>query len=405
MIRLAQFKYKAKTFDNKTVRGVETADDLRDLQSVLKSQSLTLIRGRKLKESSTNPFFSLSRGIKKQDVVTFIRQLSVMVSAGISVDDAIDTLRAQVTTTAFKKVLTGVYEDLLKGNYLSDSFAKYPKIFPSFFKNMVYVGEVSGNLPYVLNKVADYYERDMRVKAKAKGAMTYPMFLLALILVVFVFLTVYIVPQFDEMFSELGGELPILTKIIVLISGFMQANYLKIIAAIVGTIIVLWVFFKTKPGRYVKDYLKLKIPLIKKINYSLITSRFARGLGVLISSGMLVIDAIETIGKLMDNVYFEKKFAYAVDEVKRGKRIARSVDNIKFFPKMLIEMILVGESTGSLDVVLEKTADYYDDLLEKTITQATASLEPILIIFAGGVVAVVILAIFLPMMSIMDLIK
>ncbi len=402
---MPQYKYKAKTYDNKTVKGIETADDLRDLQSVLKSQALKLIKGKEIKEQLPNSFLSLSSRIKKQDIVTFIRQLSVMVAAGIGVDEAIGALRLQVTSKTFQKVLTNIYDDLLRGIYLSEAFAKHPKIFPAFFKNMVYVGETSGNLSYVLNKVADYYEKDMQVKSKAKGALIYPIFLSVLILVVFVFLTVYIVPLFEEMFDELGGDLPTITKVIVSISKFMQQNYLIIGGVIVGVVVALWLFFKTKPGKYVKDYLKLKIPLIKKINYSLITSRFARGLGVLISSGILVIEAIETISRLMDNVYFEKKFSYAVDEVKRGKRIARSIDNINFFPKMLTEMILVGESTGSLDEVLEKTADYYDDQLAQTITQVTASVEPILIILAGGVVAVVILAIFLPMMSIMDLIK
>ena len=144
----------------------------------------------------------------------------------------------------------------------------------------------------------------------------------------------------------------------------------------------------------VKSFLKLHVPVLKSINNSLITARFARGLGVLISSGILVLDSMEIIGKLMENVYFEKKFSYAIDEVKRGKRIARSIDNIKFFPKMLIEMILVGENTGSLEIVLEKTADYYDDQLEKTIAKATASIEPVLILFAGFIIAVVILGVF-----------
>lgn len=402
---MPEYKYTAKTYDNKTVKGVETANDLRDLQSILKSQALKLVKGKKIKDKKGGLAIIIGGRVRKTDVVGFIRQLSVMVSAGIDVDEAIDALRVQVSSKMFQHILTQVYEELLKGNYLSDAFAKFPKVFPSFFKNMIYVGEVSGNLDKVLNQVADYYERDMKVKAKAKKAMTYPSFLLAMVIGVFVLLTVYIVPQFQSMFDEMGGELPALTRIIVSISDFMRNNFLIILGSIAGFIIFLFIFFKTKPGSYTKDFLKLKFPLIRKINHVLITSRFARGLGVLIGSGMLVIDAIEAIGKLMDNQYFEKRFSYAVDEVKRGKRLARSIDNINFFPKMLIEMILVGESTGSLEEILDKTANYYDDQLEKTISQVTSALEPILIIITALVVVVVILAIFMPMMSIMDQIK
>ena len=204
------------------------------------------------------------------------------------------------------------------------------------------------------------------------------------------------------MLNNLGGNLPALTRIIVAVSDFFRENIVKIGIIIVSSLTVIFLFFLTKPGQMVKSFLKLHVPVLKSINNSLITARFARGLGVLISSGILVLDSMEIIGKLMENVYFEKKFSYAIDEVKRGKRIARSIDNIKFFPKMLIEMILVGENTGSLEIVLEKTADYYDDQLEKTIAKATASIEPVLILFAGFIIAVVILGVFLPMFSIMD---
>lgn len=397
---MGQYKYVARTLNNKKVKGVMVADTVRDLQSELKLKQLTLVKSKEISEKTVNTFFTLSSKIKKSDIVTFIRQLAVMVSAGIGVDEAIDTLRGQVTSKTFQKILTKVYDDLLKGTFLSDAFSKYPKIFPSFFKNMIYVGEISGNLDFVLNGVADYYERDMKIKAKTKGAMAYPMFLLGLIVVVFVFLTVFIVPEFDTMLSQLGGELPAITKFILAISEFMQKNYLKLIGGVLGTFAFIFLFFRTKKGKMVRDYLKVSIPLIKKISRAQITARFSRGLGVLIKSGMLVIDSIEATAKLMDNVYFQKRFQYAVDEVRRGKRIARSIDNINFFPPMLVEMVLVGEQTGSLEQVLEKTADFYDDELEKTISQVTSALEPMLIILAAGVVVVVILAIFLPMLSI-----
>lgn len=397
---MGQYKYVARTLDNKKVKGEVIADSVSEVASELKKQQLVLVSAKEKKAALPNTFFTLSSRIKRDDIVTFIRQLAVMVNAGIGVDDAVDTLRRQVKAPMLKSILTKLYDDLLKGSLLSEAIAKYPKVFPAFFKNMIYVGEMSGNLDYVLNKVADYYERDMKIKRKAKGAMIYPSFLFLLIVVVFIFLTVFIIPEFEGMLSDMGSELPDITKAIVIMSDFMQSYYLHIIIIFASIIIGLFLFFKTKKGTYVKHMLVLKIPLLNQINHMVITARFSRGLGVLINSGMLVMDAIEVNASLMDNKYFEHKFSYAIDEVKRGKKIARSIANINFFPQMFIEMLLVGESTGSLDVVLEKTADFYDDEVEKTIKAATGVLEPLLIIIAAAVVLVVILAIFLPMMSI-----
>ena len=229
----------------------------------LKKQQLVLVSAKEKKAALPNTFFTLSSRIKRDDIVTFIRQLAVMVNAGIGVDDAVDTLRRQVKAPMLKSILTKVYDDLLKGSLLSEAIAKYPKVFPAFFKNMIYVGEMSGNLDYVLNKVADYYERDMKIKRKAKGAMIYPSFLFLLIVVVFIFLTVFIIPEFEGMLSDMGSELPDITKAIVIMSDFMQSYYLHIIIIFASIIIGLFLFFKTKKGTYVKHMLVLKNPFTK----------------------------------------------------------------------------------------------------------------------------------------------
>lgn len=398
---MVEYIYKARNLDNKIVKGSLKAEDINDLQHRLKSKKLMLVKAKEKRFKTGDPI-TIGGRVTRHDIVTFIRQLAVMVGAGIGPNDAINTLKKQGSSVKLKKILREVHDDLLKGLYLSDAFAKHPKIFPPFFKNMIYVGEISGNLESVLNTVADYYERDFKIRRKTKSAMAYPTFLFLLVMSVLVFLMVYIIPTFEEMLNNLGGNLPELTRIIVAVSNFFRENIVKMGIIIVSSLTVIFLFFLTKPGQMVKSFLKLHVPVLKSINNSLITARFARGLGVLISSGILVLDSMEIIGKLMENVYFEKKFSYAIDEVKRGKRIARSIDNIKFFPEMLIEMILVGENTGSLEIVLEKTADYYDDQLEKTIAKATASIEPVLILFAGFIIAVVILGVFLPMFSIMD---
>ncbi|MCK9536721.1 MAG: type II secretion system F family protein, partial [Bacilli bacterium] len=275
---MAIFKYQAMTLEGKVIKGRESAGDLRDLQSLLKGRDLKLIKGREVKERKSISFLTIGGGVKKSEVIIFIRQFAVMITAGINIIDAIDTMRFQVKSKVFRNILIKIYDDLLKGVYLSDAFAAHPKVFPSFLKNMIYIGEVSGNLDYVLNKVADYYERDLKTKAKAKNALTYPTFLFVIIVAVFIFLTVYIVPEFQNMLKEFGGELPYLTQIVFNISNFMRGNFINILQYVGCAFVFLWIFFKTKPGRYVKDYLKLNLPFLRAINHTLITARFARGL-------------------------------------------------------------------------------------------------------------------------------
>lgn len=397
------YEYKAIEQDGNDVKGMLDAYDLDDLRSQLKQNQLFLKKAKVVEHKKPNMFFALSSKTSKTKIVLFIRQLSVMIDAGIAVEDAIKTLRNQEEDKALKNALVEVYDDILKGEFLSDALGKHPKIFPPFFKNMMYVGEISGNLPRVLNKLADYYERDLKIKSKAKNSMIYPMFLGIIIVLVFIFLLVFIVPKFEDMISEMGGEVPVITQIVMNMSYFFRNNYIFIIIAllIVGSIGYLF-FNKTKKGIYLRDKIKLSFPIIGKVNYYLITTRFSRGFAVLTASGITVLDAMETTGKLMENKYFEKKFEQAIDDVKKGKKITRAVASLKFFPQMLIEMLSVGEQTGRLDNVLEKTADYFDDRVEQSIARAVAALEPMIIIIAGFLVGFVILAVLLPLIEVLN---
>ncbi|MFP4187386.1 MAG: type II secretion system F family protein, partial [Acholeplasmataceae bacterium] len=340
------FDYKAQAPNGALTQDKMVALDERDLKSLLKRQGLFLVECKQHKEKKPNTFFALSSKVSTNDVITFMRQLSVMINAGVPIEDSINTLKKQESAPAFKSILMKVHEDLLEGVYLSEAFAKYPKIFPTFFKNMIYIGELSGSLDVVLNKLADYYERDRKIRGKAKSAMVYPTFLLVMIIAVFLFLTVFIVPQFESMLNEVGGEMPFITVVILNMSRFVTLYFPFILTGLITITALFIIFFRTKRGRYIKDGLKLKLPMIKKITHYLITARFARGFGLLVASGMSIMDSIETIGRLMENKVFEKRFVYATDEVKRGKRIAKSIKKLNFFPPMMTEMIGVGEKTG-----------------------------------------------------------
>ena len=396
------YNYRAKTLDGKIISGELEANSEADLKLILKKQGM-LLTNHKLKENKKiNMFFQVRSTPSRAEVVLFFRQISIMVSSGISLEDAVKIVNQQSSSSALRNILTQIEEELYKGALFSDALAKFPKVFPSYFRNMIYIGEVSGQIATVLKKAADFYEKDEKMKRKASTAMVYPTFLFIAIIAVFIFLLMFIVPRFEETLTQMDTELPRITQIIISISDFISTNFIFIIIFVLVFVFLVWLWFKTKLGLYFKDLMKLKLPILRKINYYLITTRFSKGLSVLVSSGTNVMESIELIGKLMNNVVFEKKFQYVVDEIKRGKKIHKSIEHISFFPKMLAEMINVGESTGNLDEVLDITSNYYDERLEQSITKGTQLLEPFMIVFAGLLVGIVVLSVFLPMISMMN---
>ncbi len=396
------FEYVAKDFDGKKFSGELEASNLTDLKLLLKRENKLFVSAKIKKNKKPNLFFQVSSKVPTQEIVLFIRQLSVMITAGISVEDSIRTIALQTTNKTLKNILISTEEELYKGSYFSEALGKFPRIFPTYFRNMIYIGEASGQLPKVLVRAAEFYERDSKMKRKSKTAMIYPSFLFVAITAVFIFLITFIVPRFEKTLGTLGTELPKITLIVLGLSNFFQNYGGFVLTGLVVFLFLIVIWFRTPSGKHFKDSMMLKIPVIKNITYYLITTRFSRGLAVLVSNGMNVMDSIEMIGKLMDNVVFESKFQYVVDEIKRGKKINKSLDNMNFFPKMLVEMVSVGESTGNLGEVLEITSSYYDERLEQSISRATQLLEPIMIVFAGLLVGFVVLSVFLPMISVIS---
>lgn len=397
--------YKCQILDNigskKTIY-LEASDDL-TLKAKIKSENYILLKYTISKEKKVNTFLAVRSKVKRGELITFFRQFSVMVKASIPISAALKTLKGQKYSKTLQNVLNKVCEDVESGVLLSEAFGKHPKVFPNFFVKMVAIGEVTGSLDKVLESMADYYENDRKIRNKVKSALTYPAILLVLIVAVLIFITMFILPQFQSMIDELGGDIPKITKVVMGISKFMKNNYLYVFSGIIlGFLILFLIFKKTKRGRYVWDYMKLHLPMIGSINKYLITSRFSKAFIILLKSGMNMSDCLDNLEKMLDNQVFKNKFKYSVEEVKRGKRIAQSLENIKLFPSMLIEMIDVGEKSGNLEEVLASTSQYFDECVEQSIAKATQALEPIMIVLLGGVVALVILSVLLPMISLMQ---
>lgn len=398
-------RYICKAFDSlgRRVSFTKEAADLVSLRANLKTENYILISAKVLKEKEPNTFLAISSKVKMSEVIPFLRQFAVMIRAGSSILESINSLRHQNHSKAFKKILLTVYNDIQSGLLLSEAFAKHPKVFPHFFTSMVAIGEVSGSLDTVLEKLATYYENNRKLKRKAKSAMVYPTILMVLTLIVFFFLTLFVLPQFDETINELGGDVPKITLVVMSISQFVR-SYLVFLILGIGALALLsyLVFKKTKRGNYIKDVIKFHIPFVGRVERNLITSQFSKAFIILLDSGMNITDCLENLRRMLTNSVFNEKFKYTIEEVKRGRRIAPSIESTKIFPKMLTEMISVGEKSGNIQEVLQATSDYFDEQVEASLTRATNALEPIMIIFLGVIVAIVILSVLLPIISLMQ---
>lgn len=400
---MPKFNYKAKDINNKIIRGTFFARDEDDLRDIITNQNCFLISSKKIPESSQT--FSFLETIKVSDLTLFCRQFAIMLKSGISIVNCVEVLRENSKVKKLKDILEVVYNELLKGGTLSESFGKYPKTFPMFFRNMVQIGELSGHLDEVFNRLADYYEKDDKTKRKVKSALSYPIFLIVLCLGVVALLALYIMPMFKDMFESLDSELPPITVIVLSVSEFIQNNYGQLFLGIIA-FVVMFIFLKrVKSVKRVLDNIKLHNPLTGVVHQALITSRFTRGFLILMSSGIPIIEVVGTMRKLMDNLVVEEKLKIATDEIKRGQRIAKSIETIGVFPPMLVEMIAIGEQTGQLEEVLSRIADYYDDQVDFAVKKMTSVLEPLMIIIVASLICFVLLAVFLPMMGMMEAIE
>lgn len=396
--------YKCKVINSSGQRQtvIREATDELSLKAQVRKDQIHMLSYKVVKEEKENEFFAISSKVKFNEVITFLRQFSVMLKAGIPISDCLNNLHKQKFTVTFRNVLQAVYLDVESGVLLSEAFAKHPKVFPRFFVSMVGIGEVSGTLDKVMSNMADYYENDRKIKKKASSAMVYPTLLICMIFVVIIFLCLFVLPQFEETITQLGGDVPKITQIVMGVSQFIQDYIFIILPGLAILIFGIIMFFKTKKGRYVKDLMMYHLPVISKIEKNLITSRFSRAFVILLGSGMSMIDILENLKKMLGNEIFTRKFEYTIEEVKRGRRIASSIEATRLFPAMLTEMINVGEKSGNIEEVLESTGSYFDEQVENSIAKAVATIEPIAIVMLGAVVALVVLSVLVPMMSMMN---
>jgi type IV pilus assembly protein PilC len=334
--------------------------------------------------------------VKSKDVVIFSRQFSTMISAGLPLIQCLDILSSQEQNKAFARVIRTIKEDIEGGSTLSDALRKHPKVFDELFINMIAAGEAGGILDTILNRLATYLEKSMKLKRKVKGAMTYPGVVLVMSVCIVTLLLVKVVPVFQSIFAGMGKELPFVTQSLIDLSSFVTNNSLYIVGALVIVIVGLVRFYQSEGGRYLFDRMIIKPPVIGPLMRKVAIAKFTRTLSTLISSGVPILDGLEIVSRTSGNKVVEKALMETRKNISEGKTIAEPLAATTVFPPMVVQMIAVGEATGSLDSMLTKIADFYDDEVEAAVAAMTSMLEPLLMVFLGGVVGGMIVAMYLP---------
>ncbi len=344
--------------------------------------------------------------VKKQDVAIFTRQFATMINAGLPLIKCLSVLAQQTESSTLANIIVDCQREVEAGRSLSEALAKHPEAFSNLYVSMVRAGELGGMLDDVLLRIASQLEREMEIRKKIKSAMTYPVAVLGLSLVLLAAMIIFVVPKFAAMFTELGGELPSFTKMLVGVSRFVGGwGGLLIIAIVIALVIGFRRFRATPGGRLIVDRIKLKLPIVGSLFHKYALSRFSRTLGTLLSSGVPILGALEITGETTGNMVLTKALENVRAGVKEGETIARPLSASPLFPPMVTQMIAIGEETGALDVMLNKVSEFYDSEVNAAVESLTSLLEPLMIVFLGGTVGTIVIALYLPVFRVITLIK
>lgn len=387
---MSQFSYVASDANGRTVRGKEIADDYLDLIEKLRAKHIYCTSYREIEQKNKG---DVKYKFKTADLAFMCRQLSSMLTAGISVVKALHILVTQCEVPKQKAVLTDIYEDVQKGRSFSEAISAKQGAFPNLFVSMVAAGEISGNLDVIMNRVSEHYAKENKLNNKIRGAMIYPCVLLVLMVTVVLALFAFIMPMFIEMF-ESPESMPFLTQILMHISNFITGQWYILIGVFIAIFIALRIILRTPSTRLKWDEMLCKMPKVGKLMCVIYTARFARTMSNLFASGMQMVDCIEKSVATLGNSYISKRFEEVVEDVKQGESLSVAITKTEIFEGIFTSIIFVGEESGTLDDILAKTADYYDEEADSAVSKLTALLEPCMIIFLGAAVGLILAGVF-----------
>ncbi|MDV6373893.1 type II secretion system F family protein [Deinococcus arenicola] len=400
---MAVFEYRARDRSGKMLKSQMEAETAAQVRDVLRAKNLMIVEI-KAPKSGLNadvkiPFLD-NRPPNLKQVSIFSKQLATLINAGVPLVQSLAVLQGQIEHKGFQKIVRTLRSDVEAGTPLSEAIGKFPKVFNRLYVNLVRAGETSGTLDSVLDRIATFQEKELTLRGKLKSALTYPTVVLVFALLITYFLLTTVVPQFAGILTQLNAPLPFITKMLMAISEFLQkSSWVLILIAVAVVFAYRWAY-RTPAGRTAIDDIKLRLPVFGNLTQKSAISSFARTFGLLISSGVNIIEALEITKGTADNAIVEDTIENAKNVVMVGEQMSSSLATSKVFPPMVVSMIAIGEETGALDSMLAKVGDFYDREVDEAVDSMTAAIEPIMIVFLGGIVGLIVAGMFLPMFSI-----
>jgi len=393
---MAVFRYTGKTRAGVTQSGEIEATDRAAATAVLRQRQLLVTSIKAKPKDIKIKIPGLGGKIDEHEVVIFTRQFATMIDAGLPLVQCLDILSRQAENKEFARVIAQVKTDVESGDSFADALRKHPKVYSDFYVNMVEAGEAGGILDTILGRLAAYMEKAAALKSEVKGALVYPAAIVSIAVLVVVFLLMYVIPVFAEMFESFGGTLPAPTRFVMSLSDLVKNYILYAVPLVVAAIWLFKRFYSTAAGKLMVDKMMLKAPVFGLLIQKVSVAAFTRTLGTLVSSGVPIIDGLEITARTAGNKVVEGAVLAIIGAIKEGQTIAEPLGRQAIFPPMVVQMIEVGESAGALDAMLNKIADFYDEEVDTAVKALTKLMEPALMVFLGIVVGGMVVAMYLP---------
>lgn len=396
---MTNFVYTAVNKDGKKVKGTIPAANQSRAMAALREQGLTPTKVEQETMFNKEISLSIGGGVKPRDLSIFCRQFQSILAAGVTIVEALGMLVDQTENKAFAKAIRETQAAVQKGGTLAEAMKQHPKVYPALLVNMVEAGEASGSLELAMERMSVQFEKSAKLKALVKKAMMYPIVIIIVALAVLIVMSVVVIPQFAEMFASMGSELPAITKAVMAFSNFLMTKWYLLILIVAVAAFAFVSFGKTETGQVVYGMITMKAPIFGKLTVKSASASFARTLSTLMGAGISLSEALDITSRSMKNIHFKRALQEAKKEVEQGTNLSEPLRKCGLFPMMIPQMVKIGEETGNIDGMLLKTADYYEDEVEIATGSLTTLMEPLIIVVLGVIVAILVLAMYMPMIS------